>query len=244
MERAAFALTGAAMVATPLLSRGRRAVAASCVVGGLAATTAVAAARRWGPERALAAFATVAAATTVVEKVGTSTGVPFGRYRYTGALRPSVAGIPVLVPLAWHAMALPAREAAHAALGPRSTAPARVAMGSAALAAWDLFLDPQMVGEGYWEWAGRGRYRGIPLSNQLGWLLTGFGLMAALERLAPVPTAPEPIDRVLVAEYSWMATMETLGFALFFRDRLVAAVGGAAMLPIAALAARRAWARG
>jgi hypothetical protein len=75
-------------------------------------------------------------------------------------------------------------------------------------------------------------------------LLTGFGLMAALERLAPVPPAPEPIDRVLVAEYSWMAMMETLGFALFFRDRLVAAVGGAAMLPIAALAARRAWAHG
>src|SRR5262245_51193784 len=69
VERAAFALTGAAMVATPLLPRGRRAVAASCVVGGLAATTAVAAARRWGPERALAAFATVAAATTLVEKL-------------------------------------------------------------------------------------------------------------------------------------------------------------------------------
>jgi hypothetical protein len=31
-----------------------------------------------------------------------------------------------------------------------------------------------------------------------------------------------------------MAAMETLGFAAFFGDRLVAAVGGAAMLPIAA----------
>ena len=153
-------------------------------------------------------------------------------------------GIPVLVPLAWHAMALPAREAAHAALGQRSTAPARVAVGSAALVAWDLFLDPQMVGEGYWEWSRRGRYRGIPLSNQLGWLLTGFGLMAALERVAPVPSPPAGIDRVLVSEYAWMSVMETLGFALFFRDRVVAAAGGAAMLPVAAVAARRAWARG
>ena len=117
VERAAFALAAAAMVVTPLLPRGRRAVAASVVVGGLAVTTGAAAARRWGPDRALAALATVATATTVVEKIGTSTGLPFGRYRYTGALRPTVAGIPVLVPLAWHAMALPAREAAHAALG-------------------------------------------------------------------------------------------------------------------------------
>ena len=238
------ALAGAAMVATPLLPRGRRVVAASCVVGGLTAATGAASARRWGSRRALAAFATVATATALVEKLGTSTGLPFGRYRYTGALRPAIAGIPVLVPLAWHAMALPAREAAHAALGQRSTAPARLAVGSAALVAWDLFLDPQMVGEGYWEWTRRGRYRGIPFSNQVGWLLTGFALMAGLERLVPVSSRPGDADRTLVAVYAGMALMETLGFALFFRDRVVAAAGGAAMLPVAAVAARRAWARG
>ena len=44
---------------------------------------------------------------------------------------------------------------------------------------------------------------------------------------------------MLVAEYAGMGVMETVGFAAFFRDRLVAAVGGAAMLPIAALAAAR-----
>ena len=33
------------------------------------------------------------------------------------SLRPTVAGVPVVVPLAWWAMALPAREVAHAALG-------------------------------------------------------------------------------------------------------------------------------
>ena len=35
-----------------------------------------------------------------------------------------------------------------------------------------------------------------------------------------------------------MGVMETLGFAAFFGDRVVAAVGGAAMLPIAAAACR------
>jgi putative membrane protein len=35
-----------------------------------------------------------------------------------------------------------------------------------------------------------------------------------------------------------MSVMQTLGFARYFRDPLVAAVGGAAMLPTAVIAAR------
>ncbi len=76
------------------------------------------------------------------------TGLPFGRYAYTDALRPQVAHVPAIVPLAWFGMGLPAREAAHAALGNRSTPATRIVLGSAAMTAWDLFLDPQMVGEG------------------------------------------------------------------------------------------------
>ena len=35
--------------------------------------------------------------------------------------------------------------------------------------------------EGYWRWARRGRYRGIPLSNYAGWLVTGAAVMALLD---------------------------------------------------------------
>jgi putative membrane protein len=107
-------------------------------------------------------------------------------------------------------------------------------LGAVALTAWDLFLDPQMVGEGYWGWARRGRYRGIPLTNFLGWLLTGIGVMTVLEVTLPADTRA---DETLVAEYGVMAVMETVGFAAFFRDRLVAVTGGLAMLPIAVAAA-------
>ena len=82
-------------------------------------------------------------------------------------------------------MAVPAREAAHAVLGRRSTALGRIALGAAALTAWDLFLDPQMTAEGYWRWDRPGRYRGIPLTNYAGWLVTSVGLMAVLEVLSP-----------------------------------------------------------
>ena len=59
--------------------------------------------------------------------------------------------------------------------------------------------------------------------------------MAALEVLVP-PVRP---DRVLVGAYAAMGVMETVGFAAFFGDRVVAAAGGAAMLPLAALALAR-----
>jgi len=234
------AATIAGMIATPLLpQRGRgRKILSSVVVGGMWATTTANAVRRWGAARAGVASATTAVATGVVERVGTETGLPFGRYAYTSALQPQVAHVPAIVPLAWFGMGLPAREAAHAALGNRSTPATRIVLGSAAMTAWDLFLDPQMVGEGYWAWARRGLYRGIPLSNFGGWFLTGLGIMALFEAVLPVERAgPDRHDVRLVGQYGYMSVMQTLGFARYFRDPLVAVVGGLGMLPIAATAA-------
>jgi putative membrane protein len=232
------AITTAAMIATPLASaRGAvRRRLSSVVVAGLWATTSTVSARRWGAGRAVSAAATIGAATTVVERIGTTTGIPFGRYHYTPALRPQVGGVPVIVPLAWFAMAVPAREAATAILGTRRGRARRIGLGAVALTAWDLFLDPQMVHEGFWEWHRPGRYRTIPITNYLGWLVTAAGVMAALEALLP---ANDRADSALVGEYALMSAMETLGFAAFFKDRLVAVVGGAAMIPIAASAAQR-----
>jgi putative membrane protein len=229
------------MIATPLLPQGGRArrVLSTVVVVGSFTTTTANAVRRWGGRRAGAAAVATAVATTVVERVGTSTGIPFGRYGYTGALKPQVAHVPAIVPLAWFALGLPARETAHGALGARSTPATRIALGSAALTAWDLFLDPQMVGEGYWVWAKRGVYRGIPLTNYLGWFATGLGVMALLEAVLPPASEAAQADGALVGEYAYMGVMETIGFARYFRDPVVAVVGGIGMLPIAAAAVAR-----
>jgi putative membrane protein len=229
--------TCAGMIAFPLARRGgdaRRSIS-NVVVGGLATTTSASAVRRWGAGRAALAASLVATGAAAVERVGTATGWPFGRYCYTGRLRPEVAGVPAAVPAAWWAMAVPAREAAHAVLGGRSSRPARIALGATALAAWDLFLDPQMTAEDYWRWTRRGSYRGIPLSNYAGWLLSGTVIMAVLDVVLP----PSDADAVLVAEYAGVAVMEAVGFAAFFGDRLVAAIGAAGMLPLAASAVAR-----
>ncbi len=171
-----------------------------------------------------------------VEGFGTQTGKLFGEYHYSSILKPQIAGVPAIVPLAWFAMAVPARETA-VAINRRW----RIPLGAVLLTAWDLFLDPQMVGEGYWTWARNGRYRGIPLSNYMGWLVTSLGVMAMLEATLP---PDEKADAALVGEYSWMAVMQMLGFAAFFDDPLVAAVGGSAMLPPAILALRKVLTRG
>jgi uncharacterized membrane protein len=231
-----FAVSAAAMIATPLRPRGRRSVLASVVVTGLAATTFVAASRRWGMKRAVVAFGTIGLSTLGIERFGTQTGKLFGEYEYSPILKPQMAGVPVIVPLAWFAMAVPARETA-VAVNRRW----RIPLGAVLLTAWDLFLDPQMVGEGYWTWARGGRYRGIPLSNYMGWLATSLGVMAMLEATLP---PEEEADLALVGEYSWMAIMQTLGFAAFFRDPLVAVVGGSAMLPPTLVALRKVLRRG
>ncbi len=231
-------VTVAGMIATPLFPQGgpTRRVLSNVVVVGSFTTTTANAVRRWGARRAGVAAAATAIGTTVVERVGTATAIPFGRYGYTAALRPQVAQVPAIVPLAWFAVGLPARETAHAALGKRSTPVTRIVLGSAALTAWDLFLDPQMVGEGYWTWAKRGMYRGIPLTNYLGWFITGLGVMALLEAALPPADDPNDADGVLVGTYTYMGVMETIGFARYFRDPVVAIVGGLGMLPIAATA--------
>ena len=217
-------------IAVPLTDD--RATLTTVVVVAFAATTTALAATVWGWRRALVTAGVVVAATTVLERVGTSTGLPFGSYRYTGALSPEVAGVPLAVTLAWLAMAVPAREVA-ARLAPAGWR--RAVLGAVALTAWDVMLDPQMVDEGYWVWSGGGPWRDVPLSNYAGWLVSSLGVMVLLDRLLPGPGRSRP----LVALYLWWAVMQTLGFVAFFGDPLVGVVGGACMLPLAVLAWRR-----
>lgn len=183
----------------------------------------------WPARRVGTAAAVVVVGTLLLEWAGHSTGWPFGEYAYTDALMPQVAGVPVIVPLAWFAMAVPAREvAAHLT----TSTGARVALGAVALTAWDLMLDPQMVDAGYWAWAADGPWRGIPLSNYAGWLAAGAVVMVVLDAVLPAPGRSVP----LLALYTWWGVSEALAFIVFFGDPVVGLVGGAVMLGLAALA--------
>ena len=162
----------------------------------------------------------------VAEAVGTSTGVPFGRYEYADSLGLRVLDVPVVVPLAWAMFAYPAllvgQRLARTALG-------ATAVTAWALASWDLFLDPQMVEAGHWRWtdvqASLPASPEVPLSNLLGWVLVG-AVIAGLLQLLPRRAAD---DRVPAALFLWTYASSVLAFAVFFGRPGVAAVGAVGM---------------
>ena len=236
LERLAGATAVAAMLATPFAPvRSRRRVALTwvTVIAGATRTWAIERRSR-GATKATVAASGVVVGTLAVEVWGVRTGRPFGTYRYTDRLRPSVCGVPVLVPLAWYAVAWPARAVAGRALGDRPCGLSRLGLGAAALAAWDLFLDPQMTAERYWQWPNGGGYRGIPLRNFLGWFVVAAGLMTTAEL-----TGAAGDDDAHLTTYATLGVLETVAFSTFWRDPLVAAAGGIGMLPIAGAALLR-----
>ena len=86
------------------------------------------------------------------------------------------------IPLAWAMMSYPALLAARRLV--RGTLTTAI-VGAVALASWDLFLDPQMVGEGHWTWSLDRTpvlvgIPDVPLQNFVAWLLVSLVLMLVL----------------------------------------------------------------
>jgi uncharacterized membrane protein len=197
----------------------------SLIVGALAVASVSFTAVESGWPRALGAAAAAFALGLAAEWSGTRAGLPFGAYRYTGLLRPAAGTVPLVVPLAWAAMGLPGYAAGAAVARTRA---GRIAVGAVALTAWDLFLDPQMIRNGFWRWAHPGPYQGVPLSNFAGWLLVSAALMAVFDGLLRSNSRQiTPHHPGLLAAYTVMAVMETVGFAVIFHHGRAIALAGA-----------------
>lgn len=216
----------------------RRLVGATRAIVALALATSTAeAAHARGPVRGPALVAASGAVGLAAEFVGVATGRPFGHYTYSDRLGPRWRGVPLLAGAAWAMFARPSWVVA--GLITRRRMP-RVALAAGALTAWDVFLDPRMVREGYWTWPGGGRYEGVPLSNFLGWLGTGAGVFALW---AVVDGDDDPAaDGDALAMYLWTWAGETFANIAFWKRPPVAVAGGLAMgaFALPALLRRRA----
>lgn len=157
----------------------------------------------------------------LLEFIGSRTGVLFGRYEYTDLLQPQIARVPVVIPMAW-IMMMPPAWAVASLLVPESGPLVFALVAGAAFAAWDLFLDPQMVTWGLWTWHDGGGYFGIPFRNLFGW----FGGAAVLSLVARLVTGPMELPLLpLFAVYVLTWVLETIGQTFFWRLRGSAAVG-------------------
>ena len=173
----------------------------------------------WGARQTLQAVALTLPLAWLVEFVGSKTGLPFGEYHYTELLRPQLGGVPLLIPLAWLMMLPPAWAAAQRIVGAGRNW-RFVLCSAAAFTAWDFFLDPQMVGWGYWVWAQPGGYFGIPWVNFVGWFLSAALITGVVyaARWAATPTRPvePPLPGLLLVIYTITWLLQSIGQLVFW----------------------------
>lgn len=171
-------------------------------------------------------YAATAAIGLAVEALGTATGFPFGAYDYGQRLGPMLLDVPLLIPLAWCMAAYPMLLMARVLADVRWRV---VLAGAWTITAWDLFLDPQMVGEGHWAFVdptpALPGSPGIPLTNYAGWFATGLLIFWVLDHL-PRRTADDRMPWLLLL---WMYASNVMAAAVFFDRATVAVWGGVAM---------------
>ena len=162
----------ALQICYPLVHESTRDRLTAAVVVTFAMAAALHAAGCIGVARGLTVVAISVGIGFVAEVVGVHSGIPFGSYRYADSLGPRLAGVPIIVGLAWAMMAWPAAVVARRLARTRIS---QVVIGAWALASWDLFLDPQMVAAGHWTWREPTPHLPgvptVPLTNLLGWLV-------------------------------------------------------------------------
>ncbi|MFB6101133.1 MAG: bisanhydrobacterioruberin hydratase [Haloplanus sp.] len=163
-----------------------------------------------------------------VEFVGLRTGLPYGDFYYAIDLGPTVAGVPVGLPVFFLPLVCNGYLLCLLLLGDRArSARVRLPAVVATVVAMDFVLDPGAVALGFWAYSGGGPVYGVPLSNFAGWVLsatvTVLVLDAVLDRtalLARLDTCEFALDDLVSFVLLWSAVNA------YFGNWGAAAVGG------------------
>lgn len=229
----------------------------SVVLGTLAALAFLVSAAGWA--RAILAALLTSAIALGAELAGTSTGLPFGDYAYSGMLGYRIAGlVPFPIPLSWFYMILGSLViVARLRIGDAHPRPWRWAFGAGLLmVAWDVSMDPAMVATGHWRWGTgamfpgapplieaffiAGVFYGMPLSNWFGWLLTATIIARAMLAVVPPDVVRTRRSRSNLPVVLYLAN-GVMPVALCLREGFwwAAALGSSSMLVPACVALRR-----
>lgn len=201
-------------VCYPLVHESTRDRVTAAVVVIFAVAVAMHAVGSVGASRGLCAVALSGGIGFSAEILGVHAGIPFGSYGYAASLGPRLAGVPIIVGLAWAMMAWPSAVVARRLARTRA---AQVAIGTWALASWDLFLDPQMVTAGHWTWRDPTPHLPgvptVPLTNLLGWLVVSAVVSIAVQAI--VSSQSVRPDGPMLALYLWTYVSSILALSAF-----------------------------
>jgi putative membrane protein len=175
-----------------------------------------------GMRKALLTFAIAFLLAFTSEYAGTVTDYPFGAYEYTSQLGYKILGrVPFNIPTSWFYMLVASLAMCGRFLPSKDDNVSKwwwALVGGVVLTLWDVSMDPAMVKTNHWFWQigdlsnrsafeqliGKPIFFGMPITNWLGWLLTG--IIVARVMLAIVPpsewvakVAPHRLPMVLYA---------------------------------------------
>lgn len=121
-----------------------------------------------------------------IEFVGITTGWPYGDFSYGISLGPMIYEIPLALPLLFLPLVINAYVFTLHALRSRSRSVfTRVIVVVSIIMAIDLVLDPGAVELGFWAYHAGGEYYDVPVTNYLGWVLSGTISALAIDRMLP-----------------------------------------------------------
>lgn len=126
-----------------------------------------------GDKRGGAVLVLLAIVGLTIEYIGVTTGWPYGTFSYSDAMGEKLFGIvPWTVAFAWPPLVLGTLYAIKSI--DHWPLPVRAFIAAILLVIIDLTLDPAAVAQGFWTFTPEGAYYGVPWSNYVGWLLSGF----------------------------------------------------------------------
>ncbi len=158
------------------------------------------------------------------ELLGTSTGFPFGHYRYLSGLGYKIADlVPFTIPLSWFYLGFSAYIIARAGWETVKCQPwlrqfGAIAFGALCLTAWDFVLDPAMSQASipFWIWEQPGAFFGMPYQNFAGWMATGALFMTVATifwRVKPLQLPQQDLGLPLVIYLSNFAFATILSWS-------------------------------
>ncbi len=105
----------------------------------------------------------------LAEMIGVLTGFPFGPYRYSTVLGPSLASVPIVMAGAWMILIGYVRQMGLS-----------IRLAAMWMACIDLIIEPLAANQlAFWRWQGQGIWYGAPYTNFIGWYLVSVVILHA-----------------------------------------------------------------